>query len=241
MSRQRTNPALPLGALAAGFGLSLMGSTALAQTAADTAKQSDQALPEVTVQGTVDRTPPAKNTYQATTTTIGKGKQELRDIPQSVTVVTEKLMKDRPLTDIKADTYGFNRALIKILVGVAALLVLVTSIGIVGLTAFSVTERTRQIGTRRALGATRGAVLRYFLVENGMVTGVGLTLGTAAAVAMVVTASEYREAAFTAAEFLMDYRKTNAPFWKREESARGTSWIEAKSQDDAAAARWTKS
>lgn len=101
MSRQRTNPALPLGALAAGFGLSLMGSSVLAQTATDAAKKTDAALPEVTVQGTIDRTPPAKNTYQATTTTIGKGKQELRDIPQSVTVVTEKLMKDRGLTDIK--------------------------------------------------------------------------------------------------------------------------------------------
>jgi molybdopterin synthase catalytic subunit len=60
-------------------------------------------------------------------------------------------------------------------------------------------------------------------------------------IVLVVTASQHREAAFKAAEFLMDYLKTNAPFWKREESARGTSWIEAKSQDDVAAARWTKS
>ena len=42
-------------------------------------------------------------------------------------------------------------------------------------------------------------------------------------------------------EFLMDYLKTNAPFWKREESAKGTSWVEARDHDDAAAARWTKS
>jgi molybdopterin synthase catalytic subunit len=60
-------------------------------------------------------------------------------------------------------------------------------------------------------------------------------------IVLVVAASQHREAAFKAAEFLMDYLKTSAPFWKREESARGTSWIEAKSQDDAAAARWTKS
>ncbi|MDI1259863.1 TonB-dependent receptor [Aquabacterium sp.] len=101
MSRPRTNPACSLGALAAGFGLSLMGSSALAQTADSGVKQVDAALPEVTVKGAVDRTPPSKNAYQATTTTIGKGKQELRDIPQSVTVVTEKLMQDRNLTDIK--------------------------------------------------------------------------------------------------------------------------------------------
>src|SRR6266576_6436162 len=57
-------------------------------------------------------------------------------------------------------------------------------------------------------------------------------------IVLVVTASQHREAAFKAAEFLMDYLKTNAPFWKREESAHGTSWVEAKSHDDAAAARW---
>jgi molybdopterin synthase catalytic subunit len=60
-------------------------------------------------------------------------------------------------------------------------------------------------------------------------------------IVLVVTASSHRQAAFQAAEFLMDYLKTNAPFWKQEESARGTSWIEAQNHDDAAAARWTKS
>jgi molybdopterin synthase catalytic subunit len=60
-------------------------------------------------------------------------------------------------------------------------------------------------------------------------------------IVLVVTASAHRQAAFEAAEFLMDYLKTNAPFWKREESAKGASWIEARGHDDAAAARWTKS
>jgi molybdopterin synthase catalytic subunit len=60
-------------------------------------------------------------------------------------------------------------------------------------------------------------------------------------IVLVLAASAHREAAFKAAEFLMDYLKANAPFWKREESARGTSWIEAHDRDDAAAARWTKS
>ena len=60
-------------------------------------------------------------------------------------------------------------------------------------------------------------------------------------IVLVVTASSHRQAAFEAAEFLMDYLKTSAPFWKQEESARGKSWIEAQSRDDAAAARWTKS
>ena len=60
-------------------------------------------------------------------------------------------------------------------------------------------------------------------------------------IVLVVTASSHRQAAFEAAEFLMDYLKTNAPFWKREENLEGASWVEARDHDDAAAARWTKS
>jgi molybdopterin synthase catalytic subunit len=60
-------------------------------------------------------------------------------------------------------------------------------------------------------------------------------------IVVVLTASAHRQAAFQAAEFLMDYLKANAPFWKREESNAGTSWVDARSHDDDAAARWTKS
>jgi molybdopterin synthase catalytic subunit len=60
-------------------------------------------------------------------------------------------------------------------------------------------------------------------------------------IVLVLTASEHRQAAFEAAEFLMDYLKANAPFWKREEGAGGTGWIAARQNDDEAAARWTKS
>jgi molybdopterin synthase catalytic subunit len=60
-------------------------------------------------------------------------------------------------------------------------------------------------------------------------------------IVLVLTASQHRQAAFQAAEFLMDYLKANAPFWKREESAAGTNWVDARSLDDSAAARWTKS
>jgi len=60
-------------------------------------------------------------------------------------------------------------------------------------------------------------------------------------IVLVLTTSQHRQAAFQAAEFLMDYLKANAPFWKREEKPTGTSWVDARHHDDAAAARWTKS
>ena len=59
-------------------------------------------------------------------------------------------------------------------------------------------------------------------------------------IVLVVTASSHREAAFAAAEFLMDYLKTRAPFWKQVEAATGTTWVDAKDADAAAAQRWTK-
>jgi molybdopterin synthase catalytic subunit len=59
-------------------------------------------------------------------------------------------------------------------------------------------------------------------------------------IVLVVTASSHREAAFAAAEFLMDYLKTKAPFWKQVESASGKTWVDAKDADDTAAARWQK-
>ena len=57
-------------------------------------------------------------------------------------------------------------------------------------------------------------------------------------IVLVVTASSHRQAAFEAAEFLMDYLKTRAPFWKQVEHAGQARWVEAKSSDDAAAERW---
>jgi molybdopterin synthase catalytic subunit len=58
-------------------------------------------------------------------------------------------------------------------------------------------------------------------------------------IVLVVTASVHRQAAFQAAEFLMDYLKAHAPFWKREEGAAGAAWVDAQEHDDAAADRWT--
>ncbi|RVT88780.1 TonB-dependent receptor [Inhella crocodyli] len=88
-------PTLPLGALAAGFGLSL---GALAQTA-PLPNATDKALP--TVKAKAAKEPESKDSVQATETQIGKGKQELRDLPQSISVVTERLIDDRNLDTLK--------------------------------------------------------------------------------------------------------------------------------------------
>jgi molybdopterin synthase catalytic subunit len=58
-------------------------------------------------------------------------------------------------------------------------------------------------------------------------------------IVLVAVASAHRAAAFDACVFLMDWLKTQAPFWKCEETASGTRWVDAKAADDAAAARWT--
>src|SRR5271167_644120 len=58
-------------------------------------------------------------------------------------------------------------------------------------------------------------------------------------IVLVVVASAHREAAFEACRFLVDWLKTKAPFWKIEETAKGASWVDARAEDDAAAAAWS--
>lgn len=57
-------------------------------------------------------------------------------------------------------------------------------------------------------------------------------------IVLVLAASRHRLAAFEAAAFLMDYLKTRAPFWKKEEGAAGAAWVDARESDEAAIARW---
>lgn len=59
-------------------------------------------------------------------------------------------------------------------------------------------------------------------------------------IVLVVTASPHRQAAFEAAQFLMDYLKTSAPFWKKEDGGDGGEWVDARDSDDAALKRWER-
>jgi len=77
----------------------------------------------------------------------------------------------------RAAVFKSQRAALWLFAGVALTVVVVTVIGIMGLTGFWVQKRTRQIGVRRALGARKADILRYFLAENALIVGIGVVLG----------------------------------------------------------------
>jgi len=81
------------------------------------------------------------------------------------------------LTDMRHDFYSRDRAVVWLLLAVCIALLAVTALGIVGLASFWVQQRTKQIGVRRALGATRAQILRYFQVENFLLASIGIVLG----------------------------------------------------------------
>jgi putative ABC transport system permease protein len=90
----------------------------------------------------------------------------------------------RTMPEMRADQYRNDRALVVIMAVITLCLLAVTALGIVGQASFWVTQRTRQIGVRRALGATRGQILRYFQAENAIIAGAGIVVGVALAFAV---------------------------------------------------------
>jgi putative ABC transport system permease protein len=93
-------------------------------------------------------------------------------------------LRVRTIEEVRKRFHTEDRLLVASLDAVMFLLLLVTALGIIGLTSFSVTERRRQIGTRRALGATRGAIVRHFLLENWLIVTSGAILGLGLAYAL---------------------------------------------------------
>ncbi len=88
------------------------------------------------------------------------------------------------MEEVRKMAYLGEAAMNKILVFVVALLTVITGLGIVGLASFNVSRRTRQIGIRRALGASRASIMRYFMIENFLVSTVGVVAGGVLAVAL---------------------------------------------------------
>jgi len=87
----------------------------------------------------------------------------------------------RPLTYFRNRSYLGDSSMEIYLLTVTALVIAVTSLGIFALATFNVSTRTKQIGTRRAVGARRRDIVRYFLIENGMITSAGVLAGCALA------------------------------------------------------------
>lgn len=96
-----------------------------------------------------------------------------RAVPEAVL----DLQQSRELSELRERYFRSDRAMAWLLIGVIAAMLLVTALGIVGLASFWVQQRTRQIGVRRALGATRSDILRYFQTENFLLASMGIALG----------------------------------------------------------------
>lgn len=92
--------------------------------------------------------------------------------------------KVRTIEQVRADGYAGDRAMAIILTAVIVALLAITALGIVGMASFWVAQRTKQIGTRRALGATKFDILRYFQTENFIITTLGLVAGGVLAYAL---------------------------------------------------------
>ena len=103
----------------------------------------------------------------------------------------DRIIRDMTtMEDTRKLAYVGDSALIKILSFIVLLLTIITALGIVGLASFNVSRRTRQIGIRRALGATKPAIVRYFMLENSIVSGIGLIIGSALAIGLNIVMVE---------------------------------------------------
>jgi putative ABC transport system permease protein len=94
------------------------------------------------------------------------------------------ILKRQTFAEIRDNYFKADRAMAYLLVGVSLALLIITALGVVGLASFWVQQRTRQIGVRRALGATRGDILRYFQLENFILASAGIVIGMALAYAI---------------------------------------------------------
>ncbi|HET7557756.1 MAG TPA: FtsX-like permease family protein [Rhodanobacteraceae bacterium] len=121
----------------------------------------------------------------------------MRDALAAITKALPDVVIDREdshtLTELRDGTFRNDRAMAGLLVGVIVALLGVTALGIVGLASFWVAQRRKQIGVRRALGATRGDILRYFQTENFLIVTFGIVLGMVLAFAINLTLMKFYE------------------------------------------------
>jgi molybdopterin synthase catalytic subunit len=94
--------------------------------------------------------------------------------------------------------------------------------------------------TERQLGEIEQEALQRWPLDAVLIIHRYGRLEPGERIVLVATASAHRQAAFDACQFLIDWLKTKAPFWKLEETPEGPRWVEAQASDDEAASRWTK-
>lgn len=116
----------------------------------------------------------------------GQRDRVMKEAEQAIRAATpdKLILRLRTLDEDRDTRYRADRAMSWMLITVSALLLLVTASGIVGIASLWVTQRRKQIGVRRALGARRVDILRYFLTENFMITSVGVAAGVVLALAL---------------------------------------------------------
>ena len=116
----------------------------------------------------------------------GRGHQVLAQAETSLMKLdpARLVLDKKTFAEVRADYFKQDRAMAFLLVGVSLLLLVITGLGIVGLASFWVQQRTRQIGIRRALGATRTNILHYFQLENFILASIGIVLGMVLAYTM---------------------------------------------------------
>ena len=119
-------------------------------------------------------------------TEAGQRDRVMKEAEQAIRAATpdKLIVRIRSLNEDRDTRYRADRALSWMLITVSALLLLVTASGIVGIASLWVTQRRKQIGVRRALGARKVDILRYFLTENFMITSVGVAAGVVLALAL---------------------------------------------------------
>ncbi|HEY1314277.1 MAG TPA: FtsX-like permease family protein [Steroidobacteraceae bacterium] len=96
----------------------------------------------------------------------------------------ERILRSKSMRQLRADAYRGNHGLVVLLGSICIALLAVTALGIVGLTSYWVAQRRRQIGIRRALGATQSAIVRYFQTENFLIGSAGALMGIALAIVL---------------------------------------------------------
>lgn len=131
-------------------------------------------------------------TYYYIRTEPGLRDPVMLQVEEMLSSNTQRIILDmKTMTQTRQKSYRRDHAMVQILITVMSILTLVTAFGIVGLANFNVSRRTKQIGTKRALGASRGDIVRHFMLENFIISVVGVSLGLVLSIALNMLLVEY--------------------------------------------------